>query len=153
MLDDRGVVIEDLIGVRFGAPSGRHALGGKQIFCSVWNAVQWAAVVAASDFLLRGFGLLEGEFRREASISVEARPKFFGAVEKVFGEVDRRKLLGLNAGCEFGDRKEVEFLRGGRHSCGLSSWVWERQALEQLAPAWRLKWLRDSSERVSFRAP
>src|SRR5262249_7973876 len=100
MFDDGSIVVEDLSGVRLGAPGGVDAFGGEEILCGVRDAVQRAAVMAPGDFLLCGFGLRHGEFRSEASVGVEARTELFGAVEEELGEVDRRKLFGLDASGE-----------------------------------------------------
>ncbi len=71
MFDDRGVVVEDLVFVGLRAPGGWDALRRKQIFCGVGNSVQRAAIVAALDLFVGGFGFGEGNFRRETGVGVE----------------------------------------------------------------------------------
>src|SRR6266478_2609945 len=114
MFDDSGVVVEDLIGVRFRAPGAWHAFYGEQILCGVGNSVQRAAIVAIVNFFLRGLGLRQGNFRSQASVGVVTRAELFAAVEKILRQVHRRKLLRLDAFRKFRDGQESQFFRGHR---------------------------------------
>src|SRR5260370_28840472 len=88
------------------------------IFGGGGNAGERARVVTALDFFFSGLGLLKGNFRRQACVSVEARPKLLATVEISLRQSDGRELLRLDTFSEFAYR-EIENLVA-RHSGGSS---------------------------------
>ena len=59
LLDDRGVVVEHLGGIRFGAPGGGLAGEAEQVLGAVGNALQRAAQAPALDVLVHLAGLAD----------------------------------------------------------------------------------------------
>src|SRR6266849_1364403 len=118
MLDDRGVVIENLIGIGFRAPCAWHAFYGEQIFCGIGDSVQRPAIVSIVNFFFRGLGLGQRDFWSQSRVGVVAGAELFAAVEKILCQLHRRKLLRFNTFRKFRDGQESQFFRGHRSSSG-----------------------------------
>jgi len=115
VLDDRGVVVEDLIHVGLGAPGGGNIFHREKIFGGVRDAVERAPVMATMDFFFGSLRLIEGDRVGDASVGVELGSEFSAALEIALGEFDRRKLLGLNLLGEFADGgKKDRFFKHAR---------------------------------------
>ena len=84
MLNYRGVVIENLIRVGLRSPGCRDSLDGEKVFRGVRDAMQWAAVMAAVNFLFRGTCLGKCDFRSQARIGIQLRTELFAAMPDSF---------------------------------------------------------------------
>src|SRR5271169_2399449 len=94
VLDDRGVVVEDLTGERLRTPGCRYLFYRENIFGGVGDSMKRAAVVSPVNFFFCRLSLFERECGGDPRVGVQFRPKFFTSLEVAFGKLDGRKLLG-----------------------------------------------------------
>src|SRR6266404_3553112 len=136
MVDDGGVVIENLVGVGLRAPSGRKAFYRKQVFHGVRDAMKRAAIVAALNLFFSRFCLSERDLRSQPRISIEARAKLLATVQISLRQFHWGKFLGFDASSKFADSEIEEFF--SRHSFRSSGILW------------RSRWFTRSSHRRRF---
>ena len=94
--DDRCIHINDAIFERRGAPSGRIALRGVEIFYAPGNSVQRAAIVACGDFLIGLPGLAHGQVFGDGHGAEQLRIQALQAREIHFRQLDGSRLLRAN---------------------------------------------------------
>ena len=109
-VDDRRVVVEDLVLVRPGAPRRRDALGREQILRAPRDAVQRPVVAAGLDLAIRGGRLLEREILGERDDAVELRAVLLQARQIHPGEIGGADVARLDERRERRNRLEREIV-------------------------------------------
>ena len=109
-LDDRGVVVEDLLPVGLRAPGGGNALRGQEILGPVRDAVEGTAVLAREQLLVRAVGLGESELARHRHHGAQARADRLQPPQVAFGQLHRGEPARPERGPEVAHRREEDVL-------------------------------------------
>ncbi len=97
----------------FGAVGGGDVGGVEEVFCSPWDAVEGASVVASGDFSVGGFGLCECVVAGEGDDAVDLGIELLDALEVDVSEAGAGEFAGLDPAGELVDGGEGDGFVGG----------------------------------------
>ncbi len=105
LANDRRIAVKRASSERRGAPAGGYAVRrGEKVLGAVGDAVEGAAILAASDLLLGALGLAKRPFPRDGHDRVQRRTVAFEPVQRKLSQLDRRDLSAPDELGEVPDR-------------------------------------------------